>query len=77
MTAADYDDYDDDPAPIIADWPEVWRRLLERHVADHLGKCRECKPSRWPCSLRAIAEKAQRIALARQTGSPKRATDRP
>lgn len=50
--------------------PGAWRRLLAEHTADHSGHCRACRPSSgaapvWPCSLRAIADEAERITAAR------------
>lgn len=49
--------------------PGVWRRLSAEHVADHSGRCRACVRSSgaspvWPCSLRAIADEAERITAA-------------
>ncbi|MGI5129240.1 hypothetical protein ACQEVB_20715 [Pseudonocardia sp. CA-107938] len=59
---------DDAPsmAAVMAGMPVVWRRLLLAHVPDRLGRCAECRTSsgsgeRWPCSLRRIAEEAERI----------------
>ena len=58
----------DDPsmAAVMAGMPVVWRRLLAAHVSDRLGHCAECRTAngsgqRWPCSLRRIAEDAERI----------------
>jgi hypothetical protein len=50
----------------LAGRPEVWRRLLDDHVADRLGRCRACRSSSgsgevWPCSLHRIAVAARRI----------------
>jgi hypothetical protein len=53
-------------AAIMAGMPEVWRRLLDAHVPDRLGRCSGCKSAtgsgeRWPCSLHRIASDAQRL----------------
>ncbi|SHK87393.1 hypothetical protein SAMN05443637_113170 [Pseudonocardia thermophila] len=53
-------------AAVMAGMPVVWRRLLAAHVPDRLGRCAECRTAsgsgeRWPCSLRRIAEEAERI----------------
>lgn len=53
-------------AAVMAEMPEVWRRLLVAHVPDRLGRCTSCRNSsgsgeRWPCSLHRIAEDAQRL----------------
>ena len=53
-------------ADVMADMPGVWRRLLEAHVPDRLGRCRGCRSDtgsgeRWPCSLHRIAREAQRL----------------
>lgn len=50
----------------LAERPEVWRTLLESHVADRLGRCRACRRASgsgevWPCSLHRIAVQARRI----------------
>ena len=47
----------------LAPLPEVWRRLLQLHVADGSGRCRACtaasRPAAvWPCALRIIADQA-------------------
>jgi len=52
-------------ADVMATMPEVWRRLLESHQPDRLGRCSVCRSSsgpgeRWPCSLHRIASEAQR-----------------
>jgi hypothetical protein len=52
-------------ADVMAGMPEVWRRLLEAHQPDRLGRCSACRTSsgsgeRWPCSLHRIASEAQR-----------------
>jgi hypothetical protein len=46
--------------------PGVWRRLLEVHVADRLGRCAGCATAggsgaRWPCTLHAAAAEAERL----------------
>ena len=51
-------------AAVMADMPEVWRRLLTAHVPDRLERCTSCRNSsgsgeRWPCSLYRIADEAQ------------------
>ena len=53
-------------ADLMADMPGVWRRLLDAHVADRLGRCRGCRSdtgsgARWPCSLHHIASEARRV----------------
>jgi hypothetical protein len=50
----------------MADMPGVWRRLLNTHVADRLGRCTGCRTSsgsgqRWPCTLHQVASEAQRV----------------
>lgn len=52
-------------ADLMAEMPEVWRRLLAAHQADRLGRCAACRTSsgsgeRWPCSLQRIAREAER-----------------
>jgi len=47
----------------IAAMSEVWGTLLAEHVDDGSGHCRVCRPSRWPCTLHAIAREARLIAL--------------
>lgn len=51
-------------AAVMAEMPEVWRKLLAAHVPDRLGRCAVCRNSsgsgeRWPCSLHEIAMEAQ------------------
>lgn len=53
-------------ADVMADMPEVWRRLLAAHLPDRLGRCTACRTAsgsgeRWPCSLHQIASEAQRL----------------
>jgi hypothetical protein len=53
-------------ADVMADMPEVWRRLLAAHVPDRLGRCTSCRTAsgsgeRWPCSLHQIASDARRL----------------
>ncbi len=53
-------------ADVMAEMPEVWRRLLVAHVPDRLGRCTACRNSsgsgeRWPCSLSRIATDARRV----------------
>jgi hypothetical protein len=53
-------------AELVADMPEVFRRLLAEHVPDRMGRCQACRRvngagERWPCSLYGIADDAQRI----------------
>jgi hypothetical protein len=53
-------------ADVMADMPEVWRRLLAAHLPDRLGRCAACRTAsgsgeRWPCSLHRIASDAQRL----------------
>lgn len=52
-------------ADLMAEMPEVWRRLLAAHRPDRLGRCSACRSSsgpgeRWPCSLQRIAQEAER-----------------
>ena len=53
-------------ADLMAEMPEVWRRLIEAHVPDRLGRCSGCRSDtgsgeRWPCSLHRIATQARRV----------------
>jgi hypothetical protein len=53
-------------ADVMAEMPEVWRRLLAAHVPDRLGRCTACRTAsgsgeRWPCSLHRIASEARRL----------------
>jgi hypothetical protein len=53
-------------ADVMAGMPEVWRRLLDAHVPDRLGRCTACRTAsgsgeRWPCSLHHIASDARRL----------------
>lgn len=55
---------------LAAHQPETWRWLLAKHIADEDGRCGACRwASRgapmWPCTLRFVAEEAQRIWLTR------------
>jgi len=54
-------------ASVISEMPEVWTRLLKRHVPDSRGRCADCRNAStagvpWPCTLRVIAEDAQAIS---------------
>jgi hypothetical protein len=56
-------------ASVISGMPEVWTRLLHRHVPDERGRCADCRNAStagvpWPCTLRVIAEDAQAISVA-------------
>jgi hypothetical protein len=48
--------------------PDAIARMLDRHVDDGTGHCRECSSggqtgrSTWPCRLRVLAEEASRGA---------------
>lgn len=58
-------------ADLMAEMPEVWRRLLVAHQPDRLGRCAACRTSsgsgeRWPCSLQRIAREAERRHGLRQ-----------
>ncbi len=63
-------------AQVMAGMPGVWRRLLNAHVPDRLGRCTACRTAsgsgeRWPCSLHQIAVEAQRLyglSLGRSVG---------
>ena len=51
--------------------PVVWQRLLTDHIADRTGRCAVCHLSGigrpfWPCTLRTVAEDAQRLATPTQ-----------
>ncbi|MGI9004292.1 MAG: hypothetical protein ACR2GH_22015, partial [Pseudonocardia sp.] len=53
-------------ARLLAPDPALWRKLLDRHRADASGHCGGCAStavgaSVWPCTLRMIAEAAQRL----------------
>lgn len=53
-------------AAVMAGMPEVWRRLLDAHVPDRLGRCTSCRNASgsgelWPCSLHRIAAEARRL----------------
>ena len=66
MSAGGADNEPSSMAVEMAGMPVVWRRLLVAHVPDRLGRCSACRTSsgsgeRWPCSLRRIAEEAERI----------------
>ncbi len=55
----------------LAQLPGVVTRLLDRHVADGGGRCRECRSSTsagpaWPCNLARLAQRA----AARPGGRP-------
>ena len=50
----------------LADMPGVWRRLLDAHVPDRLGRCSACRTAGgsgalWPCSLHTVAVEARRL----------------
>ncbi|MCX6463816.1 MAG: hypothetical protein NTW05_09505 [Pseudonocardiales bacterium] len=50
----------------LADMPGVWRRLLDAHVPDRLGRCSACRTAGgsgalWPCSLHRVAVEARRL----------------
>ena len=50
----------------LAGMPGVWRRLLDAHVPDRLGRCTACRTAGgagalWPCSLHAVATEARRL----------------
>ncbi len=50
----------------LSGMPEVWRRLLTEHVADHYGRCLACNNSGtagvpWPCTLQVAASDARDI----------------
>lgn len=62
----------------IADWPQLWSRLLVAHVAGEDGRCRGCPSAvhvapRWPCRISVLATTAhglhERDARGR-TGCP-------
>jgi hypothetical protein len=66
---------DQDPAQILAGVvkvlasadPGIWRGLLEDHRSDSSGCCTSCYihgvgAAHWPCTLRAVAERAQQLA---------------
>ena len=62
--------------------PTMWRRLLADHLADDQGRCTSCHISGvgspyWPCTLRAVAERAQELAtVAARPGGPARSRAR-
>lgn len=50
----------------LAAMPGVWRRLLDAHVPDRLGRCSACRTSGgsgalWPCTLHNVAVEARRL----------------
>ncbi|MHA6795428.1 hypothetical protein ACVGVM_18215 [Pseudonocardia bannensis] len=60
-------------AGVLADMPEVWRRLLVEHVPDRLGRCTACRNVsgsgvRWPCTLQQIASQARVLHETRGDG---------
>jgi hypothetical protein len=55
-------------AQILGTMPDVIERLMAEHVPDDTNRCRGCtlpgtgRPNEpWPCSLRKLAEQAQRL----------------
>lgn len=61
-------------ADVMADMPEVWRRLIDDHVPDRLGRCRGCRSDtgsgeRWPCSLYRIATQARQVHARNLAGA--------
>jgi len=47
--------------------PVVWRRLLAERTSDQTGHCPACRSTligtpTWPCTLRLVAEHAQRLS---------------
>jgi hypothetical protein len=53
-------------ADVMAEMPEVWRRLLAAHVPDRMGRCTGCRTAngsgeRWPCTLHRISTEARRL----------------
>jgi len=58
-------------AGVLADMPDVVRRLLAEHVPDRLGRCTACRNAgsgvRWPCTLHQIATRASDLHTTRQT----------
>jgi hypothetical protein len=49
----------------LAGMPGVWRRLLDAHVPDLLGRCTACRTAGgsgalWPCRLHVVATDARR-----------------
>lgn len=65
-------------AAVMSGMPGVWRRLLDAHVADRLGRCSGCRQSsgsgaKWPCSLHKVATEAERLhglRLGQAVGDP-------
>jgi hypothetical protein len=62
-------------AEVIATWPDVWRRLIDEHVAGPHGNCLGCPVglhggTRWPCGLRTIGDLSQRRAAHPRRRSP-------
>lgn len=60
-------------AEVLAAMPDVYQRLLQVHVAAESGRCRACTVpgtgtpgARWPCSVRQLAELAERIDRGRR-----------
>lgn len=54
-------------AAVMSQMPDVWRRVLAEHVADHTGRCRACsatpgEAASWPCQTFKVAHHARGIA---------------
>lgn len=65
-------------AHVLADMPDVWRKLIVDHVDAGCGRCRACTragtgtPGKtWPCSTLRLARVAQRIHDEHQRGRPR------
>lgn len=52
-------------AVMLARMPDLWRQLLVDHVADPVGRCRDCRSggaaAEWPCELYRVAAEARRV----------------
>jgi hypothetical protein len=46
---------------LLADMPDLYRRVLATHVRGADGRCRECRGVTWPCELQQIAAEADRL----------------
>ena len=55
-------------ALILADMPDLWRRILTEHVSGSDGRCVKCRDrsgsgviTLWPCVTRQVADEARAI----------------
>ena len=74
-SSPDVDPNDWTAAAELAPMTQVWRRLLEVHVPNALGRCQACTQggtgiptARWPCGPRKVAEAAAQCHASRAAG---------